>query len=146
METPLSVLLKDKGHAIHSISPNTSVYDCALKLHKLKLGALLVLDDKQELIGIISERDVLGKIVAAGKDPNSVLVETIMTKNLITVLPTVTVREAMRIMTENRVRHLPVVENKKLMGMISIGDLMRWAMMLQEAQISTLRNYIQGER
>lgn len=144
METPLSMLLKDKGYKVESVAPNVSVFDCAFKLSQLKLGALLVLENNQ-LIGIISERDILKKIVAAGVDPHSIRVEAIMTKELFTVLPSTTVREAMHIVTENRVRHLPVLENGKLVGIISIGDLTRWAMLLQEQQISSLRSYIQGQ-
>lgn len=145
METPLSVLLKDKGHAIASTSPHVSVYECALKLTQFKVGALLVLEN-DKLVGIISERDILKKIVAAGVDPNKVLVESIMTKEILTVLSTTTVREAMRIVTEKRVRHLPVLDNGNLVGVISIGDLTRWAMLLQEQQITSLTSYIQGER
>jgi CBS domain-containing protein len=147
METPLSVLLNDKGRATQSISPKDSVYDCALKMNQLKIGALLVMENEQ-LAGIVSERDILRKVVTSGQDPKNILVDTIMTKvnELVTVLPTTTVREAMHIVTEKRIRHLPVLENGKLVGLISIGDLTRWAMLLQEQQISSLTNYIQGER
>ncbi len=147
METPLSVLLNDKGRTIQNISPKESVYDCALKMNQLKIGALLVMENEQ-LVGIVSERDILRKVVTSGQDLKKVLVETIMTKEnkLVTVLPTTTVREAMHIVTEKRIRHLPVLENGKLVGLISIGDLTRWAMLLQEQQISSLTNYIQGER
>lgn len=145
METPLGVLLKDKGHQIHSINPDASVFECATKLDQLKMGALLVLVD-QQLVGIISERDILRKIVASGKDPMQIRVQEIMTQKVITVSPSTQVHEAMRFMTENRVRHLPVLENGKLIGVISIGDLTRWAMLMQEKQISSLTNYIQGER
>ncbi|MBX3709113.1 MAG: CBS domain-containing protein [Gammaproteobacteria bacterium] len=145
METPLNVLLKDKGYAVESISPDVSVYDCAVKLSQLKCGALLVIKDG-ELAGIVSERDILRKIVARGEDPKKIHVDSIMTDKLVTVLPSTTVREAMRLITEKRVRHLPVLENGKLIGIISIGDLTRWAMLLQEQQISSLTNYIQGER
>lgn len=145
MDTPLTVLLKDKGYAIQSITPGMTVYDCALKLTQLKVGALLVIDSSNKLVGIISERDILRKIVASGQDPKSVIVDTIMTTNLTTVLPTTSVREAMKIVTEKRIRHLPVLDNGKLVGIISIGDLTRWAMLLQEQQISSLTSYIQGE-
>jgi CBS domain-containing protein len=145
METPLSVLLKEKTPGIHSTTPEISVYECSVKLNQLKMGALLVLDTEQRLLGIVSERDILGKIVALGKDPKGVPVETIMTTKLITVLPSTSVHEAMRIMTEHRVRHLPVMDNDKTIGVISIGDLTRWVMLLQEKQISSLTSYIQGE-
>lgn len=145
METPLSVLLNDKGHAIKSVLPTNTVFDCAEIMNQLGIGALLVMQDGK-LQGIISERDILRKVVTSGTDPKTILVEAIMTKELITVLPTTTVREAMRLVTDNRIRHLPVMENSQLIGIISIGDLTRWAMLWQEQQISSLTNYIQGER
>lgn len=144
MDTPLSVLLKDKGYGVQSTTPETSVYDCALKLAELKIGALLVTDKNNNLAGIISERDILREVVARGEDAKRIMVEMIMTKELITVLPSTSVRDAMRMVTEHRVRHLPVLENGKLIGVISIGDLTRWAMLLQEQQISSLTNYIQS--
>lgn len=147
METPLSVLLNDKGHAIQSILPGNTVFECAEKLSQLKIGALIVMDN-DKLVGIVSERDILRKVVTINGDSKKIRVDAIMTKEqeLITVLPTTTVREAMRIVTEKRIRHLPVLENGKLVGLISIGDLTRWAMLLQEQQIMSLTNYIQGER
>lgn len=146
MDTPLNVLLKDKGYVVQSITPDASIYDCALKLAQFKIGALLVVDKNNNLAGLISERDILREIVAKSADAKKITVDMIMTKELITVLPSTSVREAMRIVTEHRVRHLPVLENGKLVGVISIGDLTRWAMLLQEQQISSLTNYIQGER
>lgn len=145
METPLSVLLDDKGHIIQSISPKSTVFDCANKMNQLKIGALLVIEN-EVLQGIVSERDILRKLVITGADPKIVLVESIMTRDLITVLPSTTVREAMRLVTENRIRHLPVLNQNKLVGLISIGDLTRWAMLIQEQQISTLTHYIQDSR
>lgn len=144
MEAHLSILLHDKGHSVQSISCKSTVHDCAVKMKEATVGALLVIDNDQ-LTGIISERDILRKVVATNQDPNKVLVEAIMTKELVTVTPTTSVREAMHIVTEKRIRHLPVLENHKIVGLISIGDLTRWAMLLQEEQISSLRNYIQGE-
>jgi len=77
MDTPLTVLLKDKGFTIQSITPGMTVYDCALKLAQFKVGALLVIDSNNKLVGIISERDILRKIVASGQDPKSIIVDTI---------------------------------------------------------------------
>lgn len=147
MDTPLSCLLKDKGHAIETIAPSQTVHECALKMNELKVGALLVLEN-DKLVGIVSERDILRKVVTSGKEPKAILVSTVMTnvEVLITVLPTTTVREAMRTVTEKRIRHLPVLKDGKLVGLISIGDLTRWAMLLQEQQISSLTHYIQGDQ
>lgn len=145
MHTPLYALLDEKGHTVHSILPKCTIYECAQKLDKLKVGALLVMEDSQ-LLGIITERDILRKLMSRGDDPKKVLVSDIMTKELVTVLPSTTVNEATRTVTERRFRHLPVVENGKLVGLISIGDLTRWAMLSQERLIAALTHYIQGDR
>lgn len=144
MQTPLSVLLSDKGHDLHTTTPQTTVFDSVLKMNHLGVGALLVMEDN-ELRGIISERDITRKLVGCKCDPAEVLTGEIMTKDLVTVLPTTTVQEAMRIVTERRFRHLPVLENGKLIGLISIGDLTRWVMLQQEGEIDALTHYIHGE-
>ncbi len=144
MDTPLSVLLKDKGYAIYSIGPEQSAYDSAVKMKKLGVGALLVIADEQ-LKGIISERDILLKLVGCACDPAQVSVKDIMTKDIVTVTPKTTVQEAMFIVTERRFRHLPVIEGGKVIGMISIGDLTRWVMLAQDQEISHLTGYIRGE-
>ncbi len=143
MRTPLSVLLKDKGGSTHSITPQSSGFDCATKMNQYGVGALLVIEN-EKLIGIISERDLIRKLLGTSTDPKSISVEKLMTKDPVTVLPTMTVQEAMKLMTERRFRHLPVVENGKLMGVISIGDLTRWVMLQQEHEIAALTGYIQG--
>lgn len=143
MQTPLSILLKEKGYTIHSASPIESAYECAVTMSKMGVGALLVIEH-DELKGIVSERDFLKKIVAMNSDPNTVPVAQVMTKDPITVPPSMTVQEAMCLMTEKRIRHLPVVENGKLLGIISIGDLTKWAMMQQEKEIAALTGYIHG--
>lgn len=145
METPLSTVLNEKGHTVQSIAATHSAYEAAAKMTELKIGALVVLE-KERLIGIVSERDILHKVLAKGVDPKKALVSDIMTVTLITVTPTTTVREAMHIVTDNRIRHLPVLNEDKLVGLISIGDLTRSAMEWQEKQIASLTNYIQGER
>ena len=113
-------------------------------MKELSVGALLVIVDDQ-LKGIISERDILLKLVGCACDPAQVLVKEIMTTDIATVTPTTTVQEAMRIVTERRFRHLPVIENGKIVGVISIGDLTRWVMLVQDKEISDLTGYIRGE-
>jgi CBS domain-containing protein len=143
METPLSAVLNDKGHTVQTISPKNTIHQCASKMNEFKVGALLVMEADQ-LLGIISERDILKKVVVPAGDIHRMLVAEVMTKGLVTVTPTTTVREAMRIVTEKRIRHLPVMEEGKLVGLISIGDLTRSAMLWQEQQIASLKNYIQN--
>lgn len=144
MESRLSSILQDKGYTVHTIPPDLSVYDCAKKLCELHIGALLVID-KEKLVGIISERDIIHTLIANKGDISTLKVADLMTKELLTVPPTMTVREAMRLVTEKRFRHLPVIEDDKLIGIVSIGDLTRCAMLAQEEVISSLTTYIHGE-
>jgi CBS domain-containing protein len=143
MRTPLSVLLSDKGNVIYNISPSATCYECALEMNKKGIGALLVMESER-LQGIISERDLINKVLSKKLDPQKVAVSDIMTANVSTVPPSMTVQEAMKLVTEKRFRHLPVVENEKLIGVISIGDLTRWVMIQQEHEIAALTGYIQG--
>lgn len=145
MESRLSAILQDKGHTVHTISPDMSFYDCAKKMDQLGIGALLVIkDDKLE--GIVSERDIMRKLISCNFEVRKIKVTEIMTKELVIVPPLMTVAEGMRLVTEKRIRHLPVVENGKLIGIVSIGDLTRWAMLAQEYVISSLTRYIHGDR
>lgn len=144
METRLSILLKDKGNNVYSIAKHAPVYDCAKMMAEFGVGALVIMEN-DELIGIVSERDIIRKLVSTSKDIGKAKVADIMSDNLVTVPPTMSVTDAMKLVTEKRFRHLPVVENGKLMGIISIGDLTRWAMLAQEKEIESLTNYIHGE-
>lgn len=144
MQTPLSILLKDKGYHVHSIAPGATGYECAEKLNEFGVGALLVIE-KEKLLGIVSERDFIRKLLARHQDPTTILVRDFMTKDVVTVLPTTTVQEAIRLVTDRRLRHLPVIENGKLIGIISIGDLTRWVMLAQEQEIEALTGYIHGQ-
>lgn len=144
MESRLSAILKDKGYTIHSISPESSIYDCVKKLNQLGVGALLVMEG-EKLVGIVSERDIIRNLISSNLQIDKAKVSDIMTKKLVTVPPTMTVTEAMRLVTEKRFRHLPVVEDGKLIGIVSIGDLTRCAMLAQENEISSLTKYIHGD-
>lgn len=145
METPVSLVLREKGHDVYTVSPHTQVYDCVVKMQELNIGALVVTDE-ETIVGIISERDIIQKIIGCKCDPTKIPVKDIMTTDITTITPAVTVHEAMRIITNKRFRHLPVVENNKLVGMISIGDLTKWTLMSQKNDIDSLTNYIAGER
>lgn len=145
MESRLSTILQDKGHTVHSIPPETSVYECAKKMNELNVGALLVINGK-ELLGIISERDIIRKLIACNCEVGDSKVVDIMTRELVTVPPTMTITEAMQLVTRKRFRHLPVIENGNLIGIISIGDLTRWVMLAQEHEIDSLTKYIHGDR
>lgn len=144
MESRLSAILKDKGHKLHCIAPSVTLYECVKKLGELGIGALLVMENKK-LLGIVSERDIIRKLISPHLSLDKTKVADIMTTELVTVPPTMTVTEAMRLVTEKRFRHLPVMENGSLIGIVSIGDLTRWAMLAQENEISSLTKYIHGD-
>ncbi|MCS5712064.1 CBS domain-containing protein [Candidatus Berkiella aquae] len=143
MQTPLSILLKEKSSKVQTITANDTCYDCAALLSQLGIGALLVMEgDKVQ--GIISERDLINKLVSKKLEPTQVTVSEVMTHNVLTVPSDTTVQKAMEIITEKRFRHLPVVDNGKLVGIISIGDITRWIMLQQQQEISALTDYIHG--
>jgi CBS domain-containing protein len=141
--TSIRQLLDKKGSDIWSTTPDASVYDALLLLAEKNVGALLVLQ-KGELMGIISERDYARKVALRGKASVETPVKEIMTGEVVTVSPQHTVEEAMALMTDKRIRHLPVVEEGKLVGVISIGDLVKSIIAKQEVMISQLENYISG--
>ena len=143
MKTPLSMLLSDKGNSVHSVPASETAQNCAVKMAQFNIGILLVVDG-EKLLGIVSERDIVRKVVSLQLDPKIIPITQIMTANVITALPTATVQEAMHIITEHRFRHLPVLQDGKLQGIISIGDLTRWIIRSQERDISSLTDYIGG--
>ena len=143
METYLTELLNHKGTDVFSIPPDTNVQEAADKMRQKKIGALLVMRG-DDLLGIFTERDILTKVVAKGIDPSSIKVSRIMTKKVVVIDPRRTVREAMQIVTERRLRHLPIVKDGKLIGMLSGGDLTRSIVAEAEGFIDTLYEYIHG--
>ena len=123
---PLTRLF-DKRDPIHSVGPDVSVTECVRTMTSKKLGALIIMDGER-LIGIFTERDAMNKMLAAGRDPLNTKVSEVMTKNPYSIPPTTTVGEAMAIVTNRRFRHLPIVENGKVLAVISSGDLTHWMM------------------
>ena len=142
--TSIRQLLKEKGHDVWSTSPTTSVYDALLLMAEKNIGALLVLRDR-EPVGIVSERDYARKVVLRGKISVNTSVEDIMTEEVISIGPQITIKEAMALMTEKHVRHLPVIEGSEIIGLISIGDLVKSIITDQEFMISQLEKYIYGK-
>ncbi len=134
-------LLDKKGYDVWSTSPEASVYDVLQQMAEKNIGALLVLKEG-ELVGVVSERDYARKVILQGKASMDTPVREIMTEEVVTVTPQNTIEEAMAIMTEKRFRHLPVLGDKKVIGVISIGDLVESIMKNQEFIISQLENYI----
>ena len=137
-------ILKRKGQEVWSITPEVSVYRAIEMMAEKHVGALLVISD-EKLTGIISERDYARKVILRGKSSKETPVREIMTSPVIFVEPGHSVDECMRIVTEKRIRHLPVVENEKVIGVVSIGDLVNWIMSAQEHTIQQLQNYVSGK-
>jgi CBS domain-containing protein len=134
-------VLKQKGHNIWSAPPEAWVYDAIEMMADKHVGALLVIS-KGQLLGIISERDYARKVILQGKSSKQTQVKEIMTSPVIFVGPGHSVEDCMRIMTNNRIRHLPVVEHEKVLGVVSIGDLVKWIISAHEETIQQLQHYI----
>ncbi|MCC7121064.1 MAG: CBS domain-containing protein [Gammaproteobacteria bacterium] len=134
-------LLDSKGHEVFSLGPDASVFDAIEMMATRGVGALLVLEHSR-IVGIISERDYARKVVLRGRVSKSTWVGDIMTSPVITSPSHLTVEEAMAVMTERRIRHLPVVDDGRLLGVVSVGDLVKSIIAEQQFVISQLQNYI----
>ena len=136
-----AVLVRKKASTIWSIGPNAMVIDAIELMGQKNVGALPVVDNGT-LVGIISERDYTRKVILKGRSSKETPVSDIMTAQVLTVTPSESVIECMRIMTEKRVRHLPVLEGTNLVGILSIGDMVNWFISAQTATIDDLERYI----
>jgi len=136
-------VLRLKGSQIWSVAPTATVYEAIEKMSAKGVGALLVLEDGH-LAGIISERDYARKVILRDRSSKQTQVREIMTSPVVTATPLHSVEECMRTMTEYRVRHLPVVDRDKVVGIISIGDLVNWIISAHEETIGHLQSYIAG--
>lgn len=141
MNDPIARVLESKGSSVETVSPDTTVLAAVRQMNERKIGALLV-TERGRPIGIFTERDVLVRVVAAGLDPVMTPVKEVMTRNPVVVRSEVTVNEAMRVSTGRRCRHLPVIDDGGLRGLISIGDLTSWVVRHQQRTIDDLHDYM----
>ena len=142
-DEPVRSLLRNKGRVIWSIGPEETVFRAIEIMSEKQIGCLVVLIGGQ-LAGIVSERDYARKVILKGRSSQETRVRDIMSTPALFVTPEKTVADAMRIMTNRRVRHLPVLEGDKVVGMLSIGDLVNWVIDSQQQTIKHLHNYIAG--
>ena len=136
-------ILSKKGYEVWSTSPNTTVFEALKSMSEKGIGALVVLDDSK-VVGVFSERDYARKVTLEGKSSKDLPVKEIMTRNVVFVKPENTTEECMALMTEKHIRHLPVVKGDELVGIISIGDIVKAIISQQEFVIEQLENYITG--
>lgn len=141
----VSDLLKHKGRDIWSLPPDATVYEAIDQMAQKGVGALLVMEG-EHLIGIVSERDYARKVILKGKASREILVSEIMSHPVFYARPELTVEQTMALMTHKRVRHLPVMVGERVVGVISIGDVVRGIVEDQEFEIHQLTNYITGRR
>jgi len=136
-------ILQKKGNAVYSVSPDSSVYDALEDLEERNLGGLVVVENGK-LIGVFTERDYARKVILKGRSSKETLVRDIMTSRPIFVNPDTTIDECMQLMTDKTIRHLPVLENDELAGVLSIGDIVKYIIGEKDFIIENLEHYITG--
>ena len=141
----LSEILRSKGTDVLKIDASSTVFDALKKIVELNVGSILVTED-DKVVGIMTERDYLRKVAIHGRTSHDTIVSEIMSSPLVYVTPETTIEESMAIMTDRRIRHLPVIENDDVVGIISIGDLVKFQSQEQSFQIKYLTEYISGGR
>lgn len=134
-------LLESKRHGVASVAPETSVLDALRLMAEKEIGAVLVLDG-ESLAGIFSERDYARKVVLQGKASKDTPVREIMTEKVVCVRPEQTIEDCMGLMTDKRIRHLPVLQSRKVIGVVSIGDVVKEMLVEKEFVIKQLESYI----
>lgn|SRR5262245_38626646 len=144
LHDPVECILRHKGSQVHAIAPDATVYEALEKLADNDIGALVVMQGS-ELVGILSERDYARKVFIMGRSSRETFVHEIMSSPAITVGPKATIDQCMYRMTNERCRHLPVVDGECVVGIVSIGDLVNWIISAQDFTIHQLEDYITGK-
>ena len=144
LEEPVKSLLRQEARTVFSISPEATVYEAIERMSGKHIGALVVLSGAELLVGIITERDYARKVILKGRQSRDTRVSQIMSTPVFYVTPETNIDECMRVMTSRLVRNLPVLEGESVVGMISMGDIVKWIVSSHEQTIHQLENYIGG--
>jgi CBS domain-containing protein len=139
----IGTILHHKGASVWTISPQATVFEAIQLLERKNIGALPVVEN-DKLLGIFSERDYARKVALEGKNSHTTKVRDILTANVATITPHETVEDAMRIMTDKHIRHLPVMEDNRMVGFVSIGDMVNWIISAQNSTIDQMEAYLSG--
>ena len=137
----VSVLLQDKDNSVYCISVNSTVEAAVAEMNRQRIGSLMI-TDSIHFVGILTERDVLTRVVAVDLNPKSTPVSRIMTVRFQSIMHDASVEDAMQMMKEHRIRHLPVFDDNQLLGMLSIGDINSWLLKVNEIEAENLRRYM----
>jgi CBS domain-containing protein len=138
----VAAILQDKGDTVHTIEPGARLEDAAKALDRLAIGALVVVDARRRVLGVLSERDIAREIARRGAAALGAAASTAMTEEVVTATPADTLHELMSRMTKRRIRHLPVISGGKLVGLVSIGDVVKWRIREAELEAQAMRDYI----
>jgi len=140
----VSILLSEKSSSVFCVTEDTSIDQAVAEMNRQRVGSIVV--KKNDLVtGIFTERDILTRVVSAGRDPKNTFVREVMTESYQWIGSDTSVEDAMQLMTDKRVRHLPVLDDGQLVGMISIGDVTRWLLKVNEMEAENLRRYVFSE-
>jgi CBS domain-containing protein len=140
----VSILLSEKSSSVFCVTEDMTIDYAVSEMNRQRIGSIVVKKNDQ-VCGIFTERDILTRVVSAGRDPKSTLVREVMTESYQWIKPDTSVEDAMQLMTDKRVRHLPVIYDGRLVGMISIGDVTRWLLKVNEMEAENLRRYVFSE-
>ena len=140
----VSILLSEKSSSVFCVTEDMTIDYAVSEMNRQRIGSIVVKKNDQ-VCGIFTERDILTRVVSAGRDPKSTLVREVMTESYQWIKPDTSVEDAMQLMTDKRVRHLPVIDDGRLVGMISIGDVTRWLLKVNEMEAENLRRYVFSE-
>jgi CBS domain-containing protein len=143
MDTPVAALIERKGSVVHAVASTITIAEAVAEMNKNRIGCVVILEEGR-IAGIFTERDVLRRVVGAEVDPKTGRVADVMTRKVHTIPPNTTVEQTMVLFTEMRCRHIPVVDNGRILGLISIGDISRWVSETSRAEADHLKNYISG--